>query len=449
MSYISNLYNSAASYLQQRDARDPNVKWSPERDLYSTDVATIREDAAKTARELREAELGFDNKELQVNNNGTGAGANYKIKQYHRIADVGLVAISTLASGRDAEGQVPNIFRRLLGGEEATGNEFVDGVLQAIHKEKSDGAQRGLTFQITSVMGTAGNDNINISEDGDIIGARTGDGSDLVKLTGDLVANVYTDKDPAITAWIEKNGVRETSTVVREYANDDFLEVTARAAKGLDTGGGDDVIHATADFLTDVSGGDGNDVMRLRGAQVSDVDGGEGQDRISVQAVVLGEVRGGAGDDSIAVRATTASAGYDGGRGATAPNLEARMRAALTAAEVSGGAGDDDIRIGVQGAVRVSGGAGDDQILAAEGTIALSRQSGDGNDLVELGEGVEVVIDAQPTHVLTRDNRMFLAFGDDGFMVLEGIDKAGAIAFRGPNNELHMLQEPARLNHTA
>ncbi|MCJ8335538.1 MAG: hypothetical protein MJH10_15070 [Epibacterium sp.] len=202
-------------------------------------------------------------------------------------------------------------------------------------------------------MGTAGNDNVNISKDGGIIGARTGDGSHRVKLTGDLVAYVYTEKDPCITAWIEKNGERETNKVVREYANHDFPEVMARAATGLHTGGGDNVINATGDFLTDFSGGDGNDAMRLRGAQVSDVDGGQGQDRIFVQAVVLGEVRGGAGDDSIAVRAITARPGYGGGRGATAPNLEACMRAALTVAEVFGGAGEDNIRIGVQGAVRV------------------------------------------------------------------------------------------------
>ena len=50
MSYISNLYRSASAYLQQRDARDRDVKWSPERDLYSTDLATICEDAGKVGK---------------------------------------------------------------------------------------------------------------------------------------------------------------------------------------------------------------------------------------------------------------------------------------------------------------------------------------------------------------------------------------------------------------
>lgn len=46
---------------------------------------------------MKDAVRGFDNKELQVRNNGTGAGANYKIKQCNKLADGSLAAISTLA----------------------------------------------------------------------------------------------------------------------------------------------------------------------------------------------------------------------------------------------------------------------------------------------------------------------------------------------------------------
>ncbi len=391
--------------------------------------------AGNTVKDVANEINTQDETKTEVSNYGSGGGASYKIQHYKFIAEGMEKALTTLARGDDAKNQIPDYIAQMLGADYETGNEFVDAVLSTIHMTTDDKSVKRLSFDMPTLHGTSGADIVSVTGESTVIGGRTGDGADFVQISGEMVIDIKTDTDVAVTAFQMVGDEVIEIKAERTYANNDYLEVAAKIASDLNTGGGDDVLAISAEYALGVSGGAGNDKVTVKADYAAGVNGGTGDDSVTVEAVVAGLIAGGEGNDSLTVRAATLH-GYDW-QNHESNTTEARMQSALTSTGegVQGGAGDDRIVVATTYGGSVSGGTGNDHIILSGGTIALNREDGDtGIDVVELNNGVELVIDDVPTEVYEIDNAMLLRFEDGGVIVLEGIDQAQSIAVSDGND---------------
>lgn len=396
--------------------------------------------ASNSAKDVYDEINTQDETKVEVSNYGSGGGSSYKIQHYKFVAEEMEKALTTLATGEDAKDQVPDYIAQMLGADYETGNEFVDAVLSTIHITTDDGSVKRLSFDMPSLHGTSGADIVSVTNEGTVIGGRTGDGADFVQISGEMVIDIQTDSDVTVTAFQMADDKITEVEAAKTYSNSDYLEVAAKIASDLNTGGGDDLLVVSAGYADGVSGGSGNDKVTVQADYATNIDGGTGDDRVTVEAVVAGRITGGEGNDSLTVRATTLSV-YDWENHAS-NTTEARMQSALstTGEGVQGGAGDDRIIVSTQYGGSVSGGIGNDYIVLSGGTIALNREDGDtGIDVVELHNGVELVIDDVPTEIYEIDNAMLLRFEDGGVIVLEGLDQAQSIAVSDGNGEIDAL----------
>jgi hypothetical protein len=262
--------------------------------------------------------------------------------------------------------------------------------------------------------------------------------ADQVTVDAGSVDDIYTAGGDDVVTIRSSGAVTAVST-----GNDsDSLSITADIVDGVSL----DVMEDPAIMASGVIR-DGDDIAELVGRLVSAVNGGGGNDQISVMASERGEASGGAGDDTLVVTAPRGGAdGGDGndllildlGRGETEGDLFTGSGFAAGTApdhaafrtDVYGGAGDDVIRATIGTQLGIEGGAGDDNIRIANGRGALVWAAGDGNDTVQLGAGAEVVLRLEGItgYSVERDATSLTLRLGSGSIRFDGLDQSGFVA---------------------
>ena len=272
-----------------------------------------------------------------------------------------------------------------------------------------------------TVQATRGDDRLAIVAE-TVAQIDTGGGNDALTVQADHVDAITTDRP-------DSRGDRD---IDRETQGNDALAIAARVVGSIDMGGGNDVLAAQTQMIfADL--GAGNDVAAITTDIAMGVAGGAGDDVITLSARLGGT----------AARQLTETADgtpIDAARAAATLYADTATRfaaAAANVADVDGGAGDDVIAISDALMIGVAGGAGDDLIRVEGRTVALHYGLGDGDDVVAIGAGTDVLLQlaarpdggADPKEfTLTRDgDRMTLRFAA-GSITFTGVQGAGTIA---------------------
>ena len=252
---------------------------------------------------------------------------------------------------------------------------------------------------VENVYTAGGDDVLTIRASGTVSQVNTGNDSDILSISADVVAGITLDvaEDPRTMA----------SGVIR--AGDDVARITGRLVSAVYGGGGNDRIIVAATERGEASGGDGNDVIAVA-APTGGADGGDGDDHL-ILSIGHGETEGD-------LFTTT---GYVAG---SAPAYAAFRT------DVYGGAGNDMIDADIGTQLGIEGGKGDDRINIAAGRGALVWAAGDGNDSVHLGAGAEMVLRLEGLTGYTvewGDNSLTLRLGS-GQVRFDGLDQSGLVA---------------------
>jgi hypothetical protein len=272
-----------------------------------------------------------------------------------------------------------------------------------------------------TVQATRGDDRLAIAAD-TVARIDTGGGADALTVQADRVDAITTDRADS----------RSDRDIDREVQGNDALAIAARIVRNVEMGGGNDVLAAQAQMIL--------------------ADLGAGHDVVAITTDIALGVAGGAGDDVITL---TASLGGTAARQLTetadgTPISAAKAAATLYAdtatrlaavaanvADVDGGSGNDVISVSGALMIGVAGGAGDDLIAVEGRTVALHYGKGDGNDVVQVGAGTDVLIQlaARPdggsdpgAYTVTRDGDSLTLRFASGAITLTGIAEAGTIA---------------------
>jgi hypothetical protein len=252
---------------------------------------------------------------------------------------------------------------------------------------------------VDNLYTAGGNDVLTVRASGSVTSVNTGNDSDIVSISADVVAGVTLDvtEDPRTMA----------SGVIRH--GDDVAQITGRLVSAVYGGGGNDRIIVAATERGEASGGEGNDVIAVA-APTGGADGGNGDDHL-ILSIGHGETEGD-------LFTTT---GFVAG---SAPTYAAFRT------DVYGGAGNDVIDAAIGTQLGIEGGTGDDRITIASGRGALVWAAGDGTDTVHLRAGAEVVLRLEGITGYTverDDNGLTLRLGN-GSIRFDGLDQSGFIA---------------------
>lgn len=389
----------------------------------ASSVAQIFQDLSASQRALKDADevarLGAESEgamrvEFQMRaedgllvKEGTGVGdINLTAQRYRAQASDMRMALSKLrAEDPDQADYASTVALQILG-IESTGDDLADTILQSIlGGDAADDLFLSARFALPDAVGTAGADALEVTTEGDIVGVKTGDGGDVVHLSGARVFDVSTDATPTIAVTTMTAEKSTTWMSAQHFASNDQLTITAGTAGAISTGGGDDLITVEADNLLGLDAGAGNDRMQVSADYINGINAGAGNDILTLRATLANGISGGEGSDAISLTAV---------RG-----------------DVDGGAGADLIRVSAREAITVRGGSGDDLIEVAHGggTVTLARRSGDGDDLAILEKGANVTLaGAPPTRVEREGDLLRLSFADGGSLTLAGIGAAGQIS---------------------
>lgn len=371
------------------------------KDADEVEQAGKRGQAAMHTEYQMRAEDGITVKE------GMGVGdINLTAQRYRQQAADMRVAIAKLRDEDPDHADYATTVAMQILGQVSTGDTMADTILMSIvGGDATDDTFLSAKFAMPDAVGTAGADEVSVETDGMIFGVKTGDGADVVSLSGAQVFDVSTDATPTIAVTVADTEGSTTWMSTQTFANNDRLTIQAETAGSISTGGGDDSLRIDADNLYSVSAGDGNDRLRISADYAKGINAGAGNDIISLHATIAERISGGDGADAIDVTAARGS--------------------------VDGGEGDDLIRISATEAVTVSGGRGNDMIEVRNGggTVTLSRNDGDGDDIAMLAPGANLTIaSAAPTSITREGDKLLLRYADGGSLTLSGIDQAGEIS---------------------
>lgn len=300
---------------------------------------------------------------------------------------------------------------------------------------------RGHSSKVVLVASVQGGTGTAISASAPVIEKlETGDGNDAVVAKGHRISEVVTG------------------------GGQDAVALHGKRVEDVQTGQGGDAIAIQGRQVDSVYSGEGADAIAIQAALVSSVYAGEGSDSVSIVAGIAGGIYGDAGADAITVNARLGESvarnlAYAAREGSSSleqaarltGDVETRYRAALSnIADVNGGAGNDAITVTGAEAINIAGGTGDDLISVSGRTIGLHYGLGDGDDVVQIGAGTDVVLQlgARPDgtadpgdYTVTREgDRMVVAFAE-GSITFTGMDRAGMVAIMAQGDE-----KPAFLN---
>lgn len=288
----------------------------------------------------------------------------------------------------------------------------------------------GLTAQ-----GTRGNDGLAIAADR-IAQVDTGGGADALTVQADRVGSVSTDRPDS----------RPDRDIDREAQGNDALALAARFVGSIDMGGGNDVLAAQSQMIA-ADLGAGNDAASITTDIAMGIGTGAGDDVLTLTATLGGTAARNLTEtaDGTPISAAKAAATLYAD---TATRLAA---VAANTADVDGGAGDDVITVSGALMIGVAGGQGDDLIAVEGRTVSLHYGKGDGNDVVQIGAGTDVLIQlaARPdggsdpgAYTVTRDgDRLALRFAT-GTITLTGVAEAGTIAIARGLATAEVLKTP-------
>lgn len=275
--------------------------------------------------------------------------------------------------------------------------------------------------EVASVYTGGGNDALAIAAQ-TVRGIYSGSGSDAVSISAEIVRDIYTDPGPR----------------ARRAGGDDTVTLQARQVSSIHTGGGDDAVTIAAESVENVFTGKGDDAVTLSVGLLGGLYTGAGRDAISV--------------DATAGRAQAPTTGdVPPTEGETA---EDRLQAARsTVADINAGAGDDAISLKVTEAIALEAGRGDDAIRLNGGTVALRYGLGDGNDIVSLAPGAEVLVqlgaDVADWSVTQEGDTLLLQIGE-GSIRFEGVGASTAIGItRADDPEVELLHAQVPLDAVA
>lgn len=272
-----------------------------------------------------------------------------------------------------------------------------------------------------TVQATRGDDRLAIAAD-TVARIDTGGGADALTVQADRVDAITTDRADS----------RSDRDIDREVQGNDALAIAARIVRNVEMGGGNDVLAAQAQMiLADL--GAGHDVAAITTDIALGAAGGAGDDVITLTASLGG---------TAARQLTETADGTPISAAKAAATLYADTATRLAAvaaniADVDGGSGDDVISVSGALMIGVAGGAGDDLIAVEGRTVALHYGKGDGNDVVQVGVGTDVLVQlaARPdggsdpgAYTVTRDGDSLTLRFAAGAITLTGIAEAGTIA---------------------
>jgi len=242
-----------------------------------------------------------------------------------------------------------------------------------------------------SLYGNEGDDDISADTNDNLIDG--GSGYDAIDFSKSTTAITWSEVDSSVRNIEKIVGSELNDTLVVD--NSDPLGYLSFDGVDVDGGAGNDLIRGD-DAPNMLWGGSGNDT--IEGKAGSDtIEGGDGNDTLiggddSPQwAPDNDTISGGAGNDTL-----RGGAGADTLSGDSGSNY------------IYGGAGNDTISS--TGAADVVSGDGDNDLIKASGVAAeIHFKAGDGNDLVETGDGAyQLVLDG-----LSADDITFIAGGTD------------------------------------
>jgi hypothetical protein len=313
--------------------------------------------------------------------------------------------------------------------------------LKALEKLGIDATTRPNVLTIATgtagltVQGTRGDDRLAIAADR-IAQIDTGGGADALTVQADRVDAITTDR-------ADSRPDRDTD---REAQGNDALAIAARIVRSVEMGGGTDVLAAQTQMIfADL--GAGNDAASITTDIALGVAGGAGDDVITLTASLGG---------SAARRLTETADGTPIAASQAAATLYADTATRLAAAasntaDVDGGAGNDVIAVSGALMIGVAGGAGDDLIRVEGRTVALHYGLGDGDDVVAIGAGTDVLVqlaarpdggsDPRDTTITRDGDRLTLRFAS-GSITFTGVNGAGTIALARGFGAAEILSAP-------